>query len=377
MKMARLKCSLFHMIAKPSICAKSNMISSCLSTISRFFFTGLVLSSTCLFITCNSDFKILLDDKNNVLMWALASSQARSSTIFWTELGGAIRQIFPDGTGESTVLNLTDGPFLDLVVYTPGSKVFWAMYSTSVTAFQIRSAGIDGSGQMLAYQPPPASTKGPSAVQIDSANAMIYWDEYQGGPSFICRSALDSITRFGWVQENTEPYTYGIAIDSLNGRVYFTKNSYWDVSIPGPLGVSNTGHIYVYEIGTGSAFVPSVPGTGQAGNSVPLRGIAVDGAGGHTYYARHINTDSNAVIVRADLSLGSPVVWIDPATVPLVCEIKKLALDLRGRKIYWTSDTLEIDGKYSIYRADLDTQSSNIERFLPLAGKPTGIAVTP
>jgi len=52
--------------------------------------------------------------------------------------------------------------------------------------------------------------------------------------------------------------------------------------------------------------------------------------------------------------------------------IRKIALDLTARKIYWTTDT----GNY-IYRADLDSPNSNIELFLSLDSKPNGIAIVP
>ena len=73
--------------------------------------------------------------------------------------------------------------------------------------------------------------------------------------------------------------------------------------------------------------------------------------------------------MRANLSLSSFTPWITAGSY----NIEKIALDLKHRKIYWTSN---YSSQYKIYRADLDISNSNVEVFLTLTNPPTGIAIS-
>ena len=238
------------------------------------------------------------------------------------------------------------------------------MYSNPDAAFQVRSAGIDGTGEAFLFQYSTSPDHGPTAIAIDPGNAILYWNQYQNtsGHNDIWRSALGTFSAVKWEHTLTNPYTYIICLDTINRNIYFAANTYWDISTV--FGSGNAGNLYSGPLDTANAYSSGPAGTGLANPSVALRGIAVDGTGGHMYYVS--NNGTNLSIVKADLSLANPNDWV----ISTGFEIKKLALDLKGRKIYWTTNN-------SIYRADLDTQNSNIEQFLPLADTPTGIAIAP
>ena len=114
------------------------------------------------------------------------------------------------------------------------------------------------------------------------------------------------------------------------------------------------------------SFSTPVNGNGPFPDSVPFRGIAVDGTAGYAYYA--VNDSTSRRIVRATLSLQAPDDWVTSTGFG----IRKIALDLAGRKIYWTSHP-----DNSIYRADLDAKNSGVEKFLQLDSTPIGIVITP
>lgn len=301
---------------------------------------------------CGSEFEILLDSN-------IADIQPR---VFWTEMDGGIRQISTGGTGRKTVLTLPDPP-LDIALYMPGRKMYWTTFSSNSGAYQIRSAGIDGSGEQLFYTS-AVSDHGPTAITIDSENAVIYWNQRSASLSNdIWRSELSISAKEKWINSINKPYTYSICLDAINRKIYFTANYYW--FIDSEFGSGNQGHIYIYELDTSNTIIYEIPvGTGPSANSIPFMGIAVDGIRGNTYYVS--NTTTSLCIMKADLSLQGPVEWILSSGFG----IQKLALDLKERKIYWTSDT-----DNSIYRADIDTQNSRVQKFIQAGSRPTGIAI--
>lgn len=328
------------------------MLYSCLYYIFRQFLPDLILCSIILSFNCGSGFEILLDEEPD--------------SLFWTETGGQIKRIYIDGTGEKAVLTASNTP-LDIALYLPGRQVYWTEYSAADSQFQIRRTGIDGSGNELFYYESSAGfNHGPSAIAIDPENTVIYWNYYKI-PALIndiYRSALGTLNAVKWENSLSKSYTYSICLDTINRKIYFTANSYWDILSGFTFGLGNTGAASYGALDVSNSYYDQISRTGPASPSVPLRGMAVDGVKGYVYF---VSNTSNPEIIRSDLILQNPIVWIDSGSFG----IQKLALDLNNRKIYWTSDT-----DNGIYRADLDTQNSGIEKFLQLASKPTGVAIT-
>ncbi len=79
------------------------------------------------------------------------------------------------------------------------------------------------------------------------------------------------------------------------------------------------------------------------------------------------SNNANALkIMRNELDFSSATEWM----IASGFDIQKISLDLINNKIYWTS---ELNNNYRIYRADLS--GSNIEVFLQLSSKATGLFI--
>ena len=284
-----------------------------------------------------------------------------ANVIFWTEADGTINRIYTNSAGESTVRASTGMP-LDIALYIhggAGNKIYWTEYTG--TTYALNYANFDGSSNMLFHGFPVSAGFGPSAIAIDSANAIIYWNQYGTASSQndIWRSAISSYSAVKWVNSLWPEYLYGICLDNINRIMYVISNSYWDVTTL--LGSGNTSVGCYADMDIINTKNSPLYITGGLDPSIHLRGIAVD-PGGYVYYAQD---DS---IVRASLTLQGSSTWITTAG----SEVGKLALDLGARKIYWLSDTDK-----AIYCANLDDATPVAEGFVTdLDSTPTGIAIT-
>jgi hypothetical protein len=314
-----------------------------------FKFKILILFSSILLSGCGSEFEILLD-KNGI-----------PPVIYWSELSGTINSINPDRSMEKTIITTSDTP-LDVDVDTSNNKIYWAEFTGSV--YRIKSAGIDGSGETVIYT---STETGPTSIAIDRSNSKIFWNEYNTTNSHnnIYNSSISSgsLSSNLFINNIGVDYTYSICIDSRYRKIYFSANSYYDNGTT--LGSNNTGGRYKYELDIVNTSLQNVSGVGASTPSVPFKGFAVDEDEGYVYYSLHSN-DVPLCVRKRDLMLNNPETWIPASGF----DIQKIALDLKHRKIYWTSES---DNR--IYRADLDLQNSNVEVFLDLASKPTGISI--
>ena len=287
---------------------------------------------------------------------------ATAGTIYWTETGGAIKNIHDDATGEVTLLTVTGIP-LDIALDVSGEKMYWTEYSG--TSFQIKRAEIDGSnseGFSSAYS--SSTYFGPTSIAIDSGTSKIYWTQFEYSNTILYSSLTTFVEHT--VKSGISPnYTHSICLDTVSKNIYLTTDSYWNLSFTAGSGQSG---VACYYDQTGSLFYSPINLNGLSSTSMALRGIAADGTGGHVYYVG--NNGTYLCILRStDMTInpGTPAVWINSEGS---FGIQQIALDLTNRKIYWLSDT-----NYRIYRADLDTANSNIEIFLQLSSKPAGIAI--
>jgi len=319
---------------------------------------------------CGSEFETLFDKP--VINTADNPGTGTGTTVlYWTENNGTINRINIDGTGRKTIITSSYIP-RDIAIDTSAGRIFWAEFTGS--EYQIRRVGFDGSSPWSVYSISISQTLdcGPVSIAIDNTGGNIFWSVYSSssGKNNIWFSAIntDTLTGTKWSNELACAYTYSICIDSIHGKFYFTDNSYYDIGAT--IGSGNAGDVYIGELGMAKMEQQKTSLTGPSDPSVPFKGIAVDGNGGHVYYVNNVVHGTwPKNITRTDLSLqndnnGNP--WIYQG----VADIQKLALDLTNRKIYWTSET---DNK--IYRADLDLADSNVEVFLNLDYTPTGIAI--
>lgn len=290
--------------------------------------------------------------------------------IYWIGSDKTINCVNRDGTGHQVLLTVPGIP-LDIELYIPGEQIYWTEFTGS--EYQIRRAGLDGSNAVTFSTPGnlynSASHHGPTTIAVDPANGYIYFGVYKTNAfvNDIWRSALDTFSAVKWKTPNKR-YTYGLCLDTTRENMYFTVNDYWDVISP-TAGLGNTGDVcYGNYVSAGSGFsTPIYNATGQLANSVPMRDIAIDSANGRIFYVTYDSDGMRIISKQFDFQ--------EPTTILISSQvngIQKIALDLTARKIYWTTDT----GNY-IYRADLDTANSNIEQFLTLATKPTGIVIVP
>ncbi len=255
---------------------------------------------------------------------------------------------------------------LDLAVDPPNGKIYW-VEETAGTKYSIMQCGIGDGIVAEVYSVQTVSGLGPLSIAVNTASGNIIWCRYQTSAlvNGLWYSPLSSVplAPVKLVNNVPEPYAYSMSVDSINGRVYLTANSYHDLGTA--LGSGNTGGIFVYDIDT-SGLVASYTDTGSSSESIPFKGVAVDPAGGHVYYISKTLAYYN-LIRRRDLNLENAETWVAVSGD----NIQKLALDLVNRKIYWTS---EAGG--GIYRADMDTADSNVEIFLQPGSAVAGIAVS-
>jgi hypothetical protein len=311
------------------------------------------------FITtgCGSEFEILLHEA------------PRPPVVFWSEASGEISRINPDGTGRKIILTSSYIP-LDIAADSSNDRIFWTEHAG--TAYQINRAGIDGSGSAVVYTT-ASSNFGPSAISIDNSCGIIYWNEYQTpglGNNIWYEDVSKSGILFGLklLRNIGNNYTYAICVDYAGKKIYCTANSYYSTGSSAVVaGLNDSGAVYTgYTEATNDAQqVTSL--NGPSNPSSPFKGIAVDSNGGHVYYVTntpHGTWPKN--ITRTNLNLQNPEVWIYQSDV----DIQKIAIDFKQRKIYWTSES---DNR--IYRADLDSSNSNVEKFIDLESSPTGITI--
>ncbi len=309
----------------------------------------LVLLSIVSISGCGSEFEILFDKESPV--------------IYWSEISGTINSINSDRSGRRTIFTTSNTP-LDVDIDTNGNRIYW-VESENPTEYHIKRVGFDGSGVTVVHTYSTGSNgSGPTSIAIDNSNGTIFWNQY-GSANDLWKSVISAgtLSPVKWINTVSNHYTYSICVDTINRKMYFTSNEYYNIGTP--LGSSNKGNPSIGELDISDIFEEKPEYPGPSSPWVPYKGITVDGNGGYVYYS--LNTfDTPRCVRRRNLALNNPVTWIPASGFG----IQKIALDLVNRKIYWTSES-----PYRIYRADLDSQNSNVEVFLQLDSKPTGIAI--
>lgn len=313
-----------------------------------------ILLCSALCASCGNEFSILLDDPGDNTFTGI------EKMVFWAEEDGTINYVYKDGTGSSTILTTTGIP-LDIELYVPGNRIFWTEYMSS-SMYLIKNADFSGSDVSLFISYPTTAFHGPTEIAVTNTG-VIYWNTRNKNSSAneIMYSDTGTFSAYKLDCPANTDYTYSITIDIVNGNFYFTRNTYWDLNTPE--GSGNTGNTSYGSLA--GVYSTPINGTGPPGDSTPLRGIAVDPGSGYIFYATY-ESDGICRITRADLDFQDQNTWITSTGF----DIEKIALDTYGRKIYWTSAS-----DNSIWRADMDTQESGIERFMLLDSRPTGIAI--
>jgi hypothetical protein len=284
------------------------------------------------------------------------------SLVYWSEENGSVNHIYSDGTGRRRIISSDHIP-LDIVADRSGGYIFRAVYFSG--DYYIKKTGTDGSGNIFVHS--PNTDFGPSALSFDEGRRELFWNQYRNVPGLlnnVWKSDSDSIPlgEARWASDVIHNHIYSICVDTINRKIYFSSNSYYDVGIPS--GSGNSGSLFMRELDIETdSNLADISDSGPDGDSVPFKGIAVDGRGGYVYYVKH--TSGTEAIMRSDLNLSNSEEWI----IADGFDISKIALDLNNRKIYWTS----FDNK--IYRGDMDRPDSGVEVFLNTESTPTGIAL--
>ncbi len=317
--------------------------------------TAIVFCFAFALFNCGSEFEILLED---------------AASIYWTESDGDINMIHSDGTGMRTIVSLAPRVPLDVALDLQAKRLYWTEFTGS--RYRIWRIGLNGGGAELYLDESASPNHGPTAIAIDPAGRKIYWNRYSFfSDELEIRRANLTIPVTGqqvwWsIDDPPRPYAYSISIDVKNRKLYYTGGSYWNLYPPN-FGSGNTGRVYAGELDSIQSVTMWPLVSGASSPSVPIRGIGVDGRGGHTFYVDY-TAPGPLSIRRTDLDGNNPTLWVSSSGF----EMQKLALDSGERRIYWTSSS-----DNSIYRADLDRPNSGIERFLQLSSTPTSITIGP
>jgi sugar lactone lactonase YvrE len=235
--------------------------------------------------------------------------QARSDSIYWTDLGGGdIRRANLDGSGKQTLVKggSPGGIALDVS--------HGLMYWTDFNANDIRRANLDGSGQQTLV----TKLSTPFGIALDLAGGLMYWAE-RGG--YIRRANLDGTGQQILIRQAGD--ALGIALDLSRGLMYWgeANGSIQQANLDG------SGHRYLI--------------TGQ----VSPRTLALDLSAGKIYWANFDEASSTGGDIRRANLDGT-------AQETLITGLNEPAgptLDSAGGRLYWADF-----GGGDIRRANLD-----------------------
>jgi hypothetical protein len=93
---------------------------------------------------------------------------------------------------------------------------------------------LDGTETTEVYSSSSSHGFGPSSIAIDNLNGRIYWCEYSSslGNNYLWRADISSIksTKTMWSNNLSRNYGYSITIDETNGKGYLSVNSYYNIA---------------------------------------------------------------------------------------------------------------------------------------------------
>ena len=257
-------------------------------------------------------------------LFASSSAQLYFNDLFHPTLEtGHINRIEPNGTGYTQLVN-TGGGVRGLALDLQGGKMYWA----DVNELKMRRANLNGTGQEDLFDLPGGKEPAfPSAVAVHSSAGKLYWGDQTLGT--LNRSNLD-----GSGQETllSTPFHRGLAIDEMNGKVYWSTST---SQFKGEILRANLD-------GTGQETVVTSTDPEFKPNK-----IALDILGGKIYW-----TDYVFDIVRKSNLDGTAIQNL--YVPPFNRNPQGIALDLQNGYVYWGQDIFieEHDGK--IMRMALD-----------------------
>jgi hypothetical protein len=248
----------------------------------------------------------------------LATSASAYAQLYFADIfnptfeTGHISRVNTDGSG-LTMLVDTGGGIRGLDVDLGAGKMYWA----DVNNLFIRRANLDGTGQEDLIQLPGGKEPAfPSALALHTPSGKFYWGDQTLGT--MNRANLD-----GSGQEVlfSTPFHRGLAIDHLNGKMYWSTSN---TQFKGEIWRSNLD-------GSGrEAVVTSLDAEFKPNK------LALDIAGGKIYW-----TDYVVDIVRRSNLDGSGIETL--FTPPFNRNPQAITLDLQAGVVYWGQD-LEIEG---------------------------------
>jgi len=272
----------------------------------------------------------------------------------------------------STTATLTNGPATVQANFDKGYRLYWTTYTAPYT---VNRASFDFS---YMEQISSESTTLCTGIDIDTTNEHIYYSDYSGSiwKYMLDGSELDpSITNPIY---NTFGANYAIALDSVNGKVYFSNDMgihrmNLDGSAP-ELFVSGGGYRgvavdaaggYVYLTNLSGIYRATIAGTlprppSQVSSASGAYEIDLDVAAGQMYWVEYYNNKCG----RKFMNGSGSVTYIVPSGLNYP---RGIDLDVANYSMYITNQ-----GSNSISVYDLD---GNFLAFLPVPGSPSGIAV--
>ena len=223
--------------------------------------------------------------------------------------------------------------FALLIAETAVGQLYW----TDNLGGRIVTANRDGTGETTLI----SGLLNPSGIAIDAVNGKVYWTEWNGSVN-ISRANLDGTGIEPLVTGHTTANEIDLDLD--NGHMYWTE---WN------------GRNVLQANLDGSGIVTLITG------ALGAEGIALDVASGHMYLG---SEDGGVSISRADLDGSNHIPIVAGFTFPTVRGVK---LDLVNGKVYWAS----LSPDSSIVRANLD--GTGVEAVVSAPGNNWDVALDP
>jgi len=240
-----------------------------------------------------------------------------TQTVYPSLTGNILR-----GDGQTTSLQslvATTGAPSD--VETDGNLVYWTEDSTGA----VRRIGLDGTGLVTLYSPPPNNDH-PVRLAIDPLRNRMYWST--SGTSLIRVASTDG-SNLSILPLPAGATPYALAIDSANQKLYWTSTF--------------NKHFYRTDLTTLESELLFTSGSGLPS----LFGLTLDSVGAKLYW-----TDRQGPVIRRANLDGSDLETIVTGSGGSI--FRDIEIDVAQQAIIWVDDRNDVENKSFVRRASLD-----------------------